>query len=347
MLDVNALLSPVSGEHPSGENLEYEPEFRDLEQAAVGKAEQVMGSSTIAAEPPNFPELEGQVISLLGRSKDLRIAVHGARATLALDGFVGLQSGLELVSRLLSDFWETIHPELDEDDDNDPIMRISALSGLVSSDFLLAVRSAPLAEDKFGSLTSLRHHAVAAGELPQPVEGPKVEERGLDAIYRAEASAVAEERMGAIDASRSHIKAIGAAFRASCGQPGPDLSALDSLLHRAQAVLRSKQSSVPEAKKGSGEGAEKEQSPATGAAEVSLAASQVRSRKDVMLLLDKICDYYDSYEPSSPLPLLLRRCQRLCELSFKEIIKDLTPAAVKELDIIAGKLPGETKGAKK
>ena len=41
-----------------------------------------------------------------------------------------------------------------------------------------------------------------------------------------------------------------------------------------------------------------------------VAADEVRSRDDVIRLIDKICDYYRDYEPSSPVPLLLKRAKR-------------------------------------
>jgi type VI secretion system protein ImpA len=74
---------------------------------------------------------------------------------------------------------------------------------------------------------------------------------------------------------------------------------------------------------------------------VETVAGPVRNREQVLEVLERVCDYYATYEPSSPLPLLLKRCQRLCTLSFRELVEDLTPAALKELDVIAGKPPAK------
>jgi type VI secretion system protein ImpA len=62
----------------------------------------------------------------------------------------------------------------------------------------------------------------------------------------------------------------------------------------------------------------------------------VRNRDDVVLLLDKICGYYERHEPSSPLPLLLKRCRRLATLSFMDIVKDLAPSALQQVELIGG-----------
>jgi type VI secretion system protein ImpA len=52
-----------------------------------------------------------------------------------------------------------------------------------------------------------------------------------------------------------------------------------------------------------------------------------------------LCDYYRSVEPSSPIPLLLRRAQRLVDKDFMQIISQLTPDAIASLRIIIGEEP--------
>ena len=52
--------------------------------------------------------------------------------------------------------------------------------------------------------------------------------------------------------------------------------------------------------------------------------------------LDLICDYYRENEPSSPVPLILQRAQRLVNKDFMTIMTDLTPDALKQLQIITG-----------
>jgi type VI secretion system protein ImpA len=66
------------------------------------------------------------------------------------------------------------------------------------------------------------------------------------------------------------------------------------------------------------------------------AVDEIRSREDVIRVLDKLCEYYAQHEPSSPLPLLLKRAKRLTSLSFMEIIQDLAPDAVAQAKSIGG-----------
>jgi type VI secretion system protein ImpA len=57
----------------------------------------------------------------------------------------------------------------------------------------------------------------------------------------------------------------------------------------------------------------------------------------VVHLLDQICDYYERVEPSSPLPLLLCRCKRLVSANFMDIIRDLAPGGVPQVETLRGK----------
>lgn len=66
------------------------------------------------------------------------------------------------------------------------------------------------------------------------------------------------------------------------------------------------------------------------------SSGTIRSREEVVQMLEKICQFYERTEPSSPLPMLLRRAQRLAGKNFIEIVRDLSPDALNALKIIAG-----------
>jgi type VI secretion system protein ImpA len=68
-------------------------------------------------------------------------------------------------------------------------------------------------------------------------------------------------------------------------------------------------------------------------------SGEIRSREDVVRAIDKICAYYARFEPTSPLPLLLERCRRLVTSSFLDIIRDLAPDSVSQVERLSGKKP--------
>jgi type VI secretion system protein ImpA len=59
----------------------------------------------------------------------------------------------------------------------------------------------------------------------------------------------------------------------------------------------------------------------------------------VIKALGLICDFYRQNEPSSPVPLILQRGLRLVDKDFMAIMSDLTPDALKQLQVITGAKP--------
>ncbi len=65
-------------------------------------------------------------------------------------------------------------------------------------------------------------------------------------------------------------------------------------------------------------------------------AGEITSRADVVKMLEKIRQYYSQYEPSSPVPFLLKRAERLVDKNFMEIMSDLAAGAVEDITKITG-----------
>src|SRR5690606_15510134 len=125
--NLESLLTPIGDEAPAGDDLEYDPEFLALERAAAPKAERVIGDAVKAAEEPDWEKVEELATALLGRSKDLRIALHLTTAWMRTSGMAGWCAGLGLIRGLLEHFWDTVYPQLDIEDDNDPTMRVNSV----------------------------------------------------------------------------------------------------------------------------------------------------------------------------------------------------------------------------
>jgi len=74
----------------------------------------------------------------------------------------------------------------------------------------------------------------------------------------------------------------------------------------------------------------------TGGAGGGVAVGPIQSTHDVIRALEAVCKFYELNEPSSPIPLIIRRAQRLVSKNFVEIIKDLSPDAIGQLSVISG-----------
>lgn len=348
-IDVAALLEPISDDAPCGPSVEYDERYIELERLARGVAqeENAEGKVIREAEAPDWPEVERVANDLCKESKDLRVGIFLARARLAVDGLPGFREALDLLNGYVAHYWAGVHPQLDPADDNDPSIRVNALVSLCDNTTMLrALRMAPLTDSRQFGRISYRDYAVANGLMPPP-SGRNDDEKlpDMSRIEAAFADTTIERLKVLQEAAAASLKALGAidtALDTAVGAGnGLDLTPLEKLLGDINGLLEREA-----AKRGGGEqedatdgGAGMERDGVGGGAGAgrSLATSgAVRSRDDVLLLIDKICRYYTDYEPSSPVPLILNRTKRLVTMSFLDILRELTPGGVQEFGMIAG-----------
>lgn len=336
VLDVDQLVAPVSDEAPCGDNLEYEPEFGELERAAQGRPAQEMGDEVIEAESADWQAVMDLGQDLLGRSKDLRIAVLLMRAAANLHGPTGIGNGATLVRGLLENYWDTVHPQLDEEDDNDPTFRVNSMLSLSDREGMLKdVLTMPIVSSRVVGQFSLRDVRVANGEL-QPAD-PDAQVPDTALIGAAFQDCDLEELQAdaaAIDGALDDLAKCEAIFAENIGAANsPDIDALVGELkeikkvYAENLVARGVGVEVPEEEGGETAAA------GGGAAPVS---GEVRSREDAVMMLGKIITYYQRVEPSSPVPLLLQRIQKLIPMDYMELMHELTPDAVAQAELLAG-----------
>jgi type VI secretion system protein ImpA len=75
-----------------------------------------------------------------------------------------------------------------------------------------------------------------------------------------------------------------------------------------------------------------------GAAAPAAAAwnGEITSRSQAIKAIEGVCRYFEQYEPSSPLPLLLHRAMRLSTKSFLEIMRDISPDGLSQAESLGG-----------
>jgi type VI secretion system protein ImpA len=325
LLDIDQLLAPVSEADRAGPNLEYDPAFAALERAAEGRAEQVIGGVTTPAEPPDWGTVLEQGLGLFQRTKDLRVAVHLTRALLHRQGISGFAEGLGLMRGLLENYWETVHPGLDPDDDNDPTMRVSALSALTTPTMLHSLRTAPLVASRALGPLSMADMAPAEGT---PDNGR------IQGVFAEADLAVLEACAGALAAGSGHLRSMEGVFETNGRGVAPDLGPLLQYFHQARQAVEPRVAARRPSPEAAGSAAEGD-----GAAVVHARppTDDILSREDVVRALEKIAAYYQRNEPSSPVPLLLERCKRLVTMSFLEILNELAPDGLKQVELATGK----------
>lgn len=336
-LDLEQLLNPISDEAPCGENLEYELDFGEMERAAQGKTEQQFGDTVIEAEEPDWRDLERKCISLMKRTKDLRVVVYLSRALLKTDGIEGFQGCLSLLRGYVEHSWETVHPQLDPDDDNDPLLRVNTLAQLSDNDTTLGLlKRCPLVRSKALGAYGLFDIDLANSDTPVTEDDERPEMATIEAAFLDCELEDLQSTAAAVRGGIEDITALEAELTEKVGVgQATSFEPLVRLLKEADQVLTSQLERRGISENDSGDETEEGNEEGNGATGQRLTG-EITSREDVLRALDKICDYYNRFEPSSPLPLLLTRAKRLATKSFLEIIRDLTPEAFSQAESLAG-----------
>ncbi|MBQ5963906.1 type VI secretion system protein TssA [Massilia sp. ZL223] len=340
-LDVDALLLEVDSGAPCGPNLEYDPAFKALTRETLGKPEVQYGGTITPAVPPDWKAVRRQAVELLHRSRDLRLAIHLARANLALQGVPGLADPISLIERLLDARWESVHPMLDASDNDDPTQRINSLA--ILSDTATLVRELKEATlvtlPGLGPLT-IKSLEVATGELPPPDGQAKI---GIESFERAIADLAQDEIAAAVDALGRTLSAVVNIEQILVRQVGRaralNLEGLTRPLRKAHEFLARQQKTAPAAAPADGLAAAGTGASAADAAPrtaQTAGGATITSRDDVLRMLDRLVQYYHCNEPSSPIPILLERAKRLVPMDFFQIMQDLAPDGVAQLAVIRG-----------
>lgn len=338
-LDFTALAQPLGEADGCGRNLEYDPEFLALEEEALGKPEVQYGDTITQAIEPNWKRVMLLALPLLERSRDLRLAIWLTRAQLNLHGIPGLAAGLELVYALLDNCWDGLHPQLEPDDDNDPLLRINILAFLCEPAGLLRdVLDAPLASARSVGAVSLRQVDLASGE-----EGENISLAMIEGAF-AEADPV---ELGGTEAALATALTLSVQIeqllteKVGVGR-AIDLSGLATLLRRAGEVIHRR---LPGAAPTAAEPVATEPAAAepvkTSAAAVAVAATpaprgEINSREDARQTIDRLCTYFQTFEPASPVPILLQRAKKLIDKNFMELLQDLAPDGLAQLALVSG-----------
>jgi type VI secretion system protein ImpA len=351
LIDIDRLLDPIAPENPSGEkDLEYDPAFIKLEEKIKGTPEVEIGGKIVQeAKAPNWHEIQEDAAELLTRTHDLRIAVSLTRALLNTEGVIGLSVGLNLLHRLIEHFWDTLYPRLSPEDNHNPTQRINILMTICDREAMIGpLLGATLCISPTMGCCTLRDIQKVTGKLSlsNKNEKPAPALAAIEAIFndcdvnalQTDREAVGESliRVGSLESLLE--EKVGSGLAPHFDELHQVLNEMDSVLNREIAKHTSSARSAP------GKKAEPQLSAVTSKTQLAPTASSqgiipmdtINSRQDVTRVLDQICLYYERNEPASPVPLLLKRAARLVEKNFFEIIQDMVPESVTQIQKLIG-----------
>lgn len=323
--DLQALLAPIPGENPMGEE-----NPRDVLAEMNKFRTELKPEDCAVGEQPRKPDF-GRIAevgreTLARKSKNLVVAVRLTEALARKEGFPGLRDGIHLLREMLATCWDRMSPVVE---DGDLEGRLLALEWLDQNDrvpfFPNTVRYLPLLTIKSGANFTLQQWEDAQGGV-----GAVTREQ----IERIVGGATREECAAALAPVNECIRELDGLKKVAAQKWGPERATeapvflnvagvLESCKGVLQNLLKGKAGvAVPENDSGGGPG---ERNGTEGGARPALV------RADIYKQLADAAARLKEIEPHSPIPYLIERAVELGKQPFPEMIKDF----VRDNNIVA------------
>ncbi|HGE8486220.1 TPA: ImpA family type VI secretion system protein [Serratia marcescens] len=310
--------------------VEFDPRYSEIEFTLSEFDSQTDPLNAVDnARDINWHAIREQSAALLDQCFDLHVVLWFMRANLHIDGFSAVYQGIRAIDGKYAEEGSTIFPQADMEPATDSF-HAAALGWLATSSCLHEIKNSkifpdtPLTTDELLNMRmdeqegkSLHFSEVVKvlGQADSYFAGrnmPSLKEQlsqGIDALERVEnyANLQAED------------------YRLDCRQ------VRDYLALFSRQLLSLEQQELPEEIGAAPADAEAAEAPAT------LPGKYIRSRQDVILLLDQVLDYFQNYEPSHPAPILIRRSQKMIGMDFATIVEELLPEFLASLNQLSGK----------
>lgn len=270
---------------------------------------------------------------LAHRGKDLRLVPYLGMACTSIDGLSGYADAVKLAASLLKAYPQHLFPLPDADDPADLWQRANAVSELVSGDGALALLGSVVVIE--GKQAGRVTFAELVGGLRDDMPATEIAQADLDMVL----SEVGPERVQQLVSAFRGVEADVASVVFEFGPgslPTPRLA--DKFRRAALRVSGFKDGSVAAV-------GQAEAVAAPGVAISTGSASSVqgglRSQEDARRAIQDVIRFIEKLEPGHPAPLLLKRAHRMLGMSFLDIIKDMAPGALSDIERIVGSEPSE------
>jgi type VI secretion system protein ImpA len=352
VIEIEALLTPISEENPVGEDMKYSNEYAEIREARRSEDAIDQGEWKRDLKVADWSKVIDLSTDLLSsKTKDLQIAVWLSEALVRIEDFPGLRDGLKVVRGLHERFWDNFYPEID---DGDLEARANVLAWM-DRQLASAIKDVPITKGSGGlEFTYLDFEDSKRFDIPENLEN-----LDSDAIARAEAlraQAAEEGRVTSEDWRKARNTTSAQFYKGlheiltECWEEFQSLDrVMDDTFKNQTPGLGSLKKSLDEVRtyvektareKGAfqtatattsdGNGVEvvgEDGETVIGAAGVGVGVSgPVRSRQEALKRLTEVANYFKQTEPHSPVSYLVQRAVKWGEMPLDswlaEVIKD-------------------------
>jgi type VI secretion system protein ImpA len=353
VLDIEALLAPIAGDNPAGENLQYAGLYDEVRKERRADEDFAQGewrkSDTKSANWDQVVKLTTEAIST--STKDLQAAAWLTEALVKLHGFVGLCTGLKLVRGLHERFWDHVYPEPDEDGLDARANSLDWLSTqLARSIKEVAITNAPgrancsyfqwsesqefeipenvdsLDAESQERVNELKQRAVSEGKTTSE-DWRKAKQETRRAFY--------EDTYATLNECWDELQALDREMDDKFGRETPGLSALTKSLDEVKSLVeklvkekRILEPDPPEVNEFANSTVES--GPLSESSTLPSANGPIRTRQEGFQRLVQISEFFRRTEPHSPVSYLVERAVRWGRMPLEAWLEDV----IKEVGVL-------------
>ena len=350
VIDVEAMLAPISDDNPSGESLQYSGVYDEIREARRAEEALEQGEWKRDTKVADWIKVASLATDALTQTKDLQIGAWLTEALIKLYGFTGLRDGLAVMRGMHELFWDTLYPENDE---GDLEARANSLS-FMDRQAALAIKEVALTKTSGG----LNYSYTNWEESNQFKVGPEVDSETASAIREraaAENKITSEDWLKAKQATpRSFYETIYAVLNESWetflaldrvmdekfGRQTPGLGALkkslDEVRSLVERLVKEKLALEPDPISDAAGAATVDTTQsgadgdgfalAAGGVGVAGAAGPLRTRQEALNRLAEVAAYFRRTEPHNPVSYLVERAIKWSQMPLEawlaSVIKD-------------------------
>ena len=337
------LLNPIAGENPSGVYLRHDAKlglYDKIKEARRQDDELAQGDWQHERKLADYPLVSKLTQEALAtKTKDLQLAAWLTEALLHTDGFAGLRQGLTLCTGLLTGFWDTLYPPVEDDDLE---LRAGPLEFFGTS-LDLPLKGIGLTKAghdwfKYKESRAVGYEDQAKTDKEREAREAKIKEGKLSPdifdkafVETPKVFYLASEKE--LDGSLQALKALDEVCDEKFGNAGPSFAklktALDEVRHTVHALLEKKRETEPdpvEAVAAATEGGGAETAGggvSSGGGVVAgitisvLTSSEPPERREAIATVARVAALLRRQNPHSPAPYLMMRGLRWGELRAK------------------------------
>lgn len=362
VIDLDALLAPVSDEAPAGidpraDGSASSPYYQAKDARNAARAEEraaVAGEQQTPAAWATVIAAASQVVGGVG--KDFEVCAWLVEALVRVEGLAGLRDGLRLIVGIAGRYWDGSFPELDEDGIEGKLTAIAGLSGAGAVGTLVQpLRLLPLTRGSLAAYSLWSYEQALDLQKTTDAErrqaridaGAVTMEQFMQSVAETPAAelartlALAEECLAA-------LAEMSEAFEPVAAAEAPPVSGLRELLDQIAAAIRhfaadklaAAAIDAPPAQEEAASGGQGE------AAAVSAVAARTAgrgvdgyaSRNEALEELTRIAGYFRKTEPQSPISYTLEDVVRRARMALPELLAELVqdPEHARQILLAAG-----------